>query len=182
MVNNLTEVIKTSDETVTNSTTLQNDNQLVIALDANSLYYCESLVYFTAESVPKYKSDFTIPAGATGRTYETAQDSPTQDTATPNTINVGGGAEQFDGEGQIGFFVQTGGTAGNLQYRWAQDILSATPVTLKAGSALRAWKMTGADEMSRPSPDYTYVIKQADQEVTGTTFIEDTELTFVMEN
>lgn len=64
-------VVKASDEIVNNSNTLQADNELLYALEANSIYLIEVYLFVSSLSdVPDLKIGFTAPAGALGQALE----------------------------------------------------------------------------------------------------------------
>ncbi|QZE11627.1 hypothetical protein SEA_KARP_30 [Streptomyces phage Karp] len=147
--NNTTIVRKTADEQVTNSTTVQDDDHFVIAVEANSTYAIDSFMMFESDAAADIKFTFTGPAGST--IYFTSDG-----VSAGNSNNIGsvkmdanaGGAETVLG-GFVGTrttmrpagIIVTGGTAGSLTFRWAQNALSATPTTLYANSWLRIQKM-----------------------------------------
>src|SRR5262249_33476391 len=59
---------KTADESLANSTTVQNDDQLSFAVGANESWVFEAwIVIFSSQSAPKFKMTFTVPTGATIR-------------------------------------------------------------------------------------------------------------------
>lgn len=135
--------IKTSDEVVNNSSTLQNDDQLVVALTANAVYRLTVEAQYTAGTTADYKWAFTFPAGTTVSIAQPALWS----TATAYTQAVGpltsGTAVAAGGNGtgtkatifMVGI-VTVGGTAGNLQYQWAQNAATVEDTTTYAGSYL----------------------------------------------
>ena len=58
-------VRKTSDETVNNSTTLQNDDQLALAVEANATYWLSMRLIMSSGTTPDFKMLFTFPSGLT---------------------------------------------------------------------------------------------------------------------
>lgn len=143
-------IAKTADETVTGSTTLQNDDHLVLPVVANAVYTFDLDLYMTdsADVVGDFKMSFTCPTGATFDMHG----------AGAHVTDLGGGTSS-NGEwigklattsagATIAFGVSNpgptaarvygrlvmGGTAGNLQLQWAQNASDASGTTLKAGS------------------------------------------------
>ncbi len=57
--------IKTADETVNNSTTMQDDDDLKHTVKANTSYTFKLIAYFISASTPDIKSNFTGPSGST---------------------------------------------------------------------------------------------------------------------
>src|SRR5574341_1924364 len=58
-------VRKTADESVTSSTTLQDDDHLVIAVEANTNYFIEAFLIYDGDAAGDFKFTFSVPAGAT---------------------------------------------------------------------------------------------------------------------
>ena len=61
-------------QTPRNSTTTSTpDPDLVLTLEANSIYQIECFIVYSSQGTPDFKSSFSIPAGATGyRAYNTS--------------------------------------------------------------------------------------------------------------
>jgi len=139
--------IKSVDETVTSSAVLQNDDALVVALLANSVYWVDLLLVIDAGGTPDIQIGFTGPSGTTlalaAHSIQTggATDGDTK-LVVVNALSTGfpfGGL----GAGVISGLlasgrVSVGGTPGNLQLQWAQNVSNATATIVKAGSVLRA--------------------------------------------
>jgi len=132
-------VVKKVDETVTNSTTLQDDDELFVPLNANKTYGFFLLLFINSAAAADYKGNFSIPAGASG----------TRSVSAPSIVpsaTVGITAEftpATDGQIQcimIHGRVITAGTAGNLQYRFAQDTSNAGTTRDLQGSHLVVWQ------------------------------------------
>lgn len=139
-----TEVRKTADEDVVNSTTLQDDDHLFFSVVANGVYVFEAWVICSSPAgggTPDMQLTFAGPTGSTGMFYGAAFQSET-DTAidalartlgtllragtgtTPRVIPIRGWAV-------------IGGTAGSVVFRWAQVTASANATRVHAGSVLR---------------------------------------------
>jgi hypothetical protein len=144
---------KPSDETITNSSTLQNDDHLVVSAAANLTYAFRGLIMFTATTVADFKMDLSTPSGATWRlTAQTfnrgaAQGSQGSDARTAlqgETLAIPGQGTAFSATGQwvdLQGVVTIGGTAGNVQVRWAQFNAEATNCVVYQGSWIRLWEM-----------------------------------------
>jgi len=133
--------VKTVDESVVNSTTLQNDDDLVIAVGANEVYFGIIFILpYAASSTPDIKFAFAVPTNGAIKmlTFNLAVPADYYDFTDTATKSL-----EADGSEYIWYgFLYTGGdTAGNLQFQWAQKYSSATATTLKAGSCLIAWKV-----------------------------------------
>ncbi len=134
---------KTSDESVTSSTTLQDDDDLTVTLAANTTYRIEMLVIVvTASGTPGLKMAMNEPDGTYGisGTYSEGISGTTLSMATGLTEITGIGSSypvyiSLDG------VAQTGGTGGAFTFQWAQNTSNATAVYVKAGSWIKATKL-----------------------------------------
>jgi hypothetical protein len=138
-------VFKTADEGLTNNDTLQNDNDLVVALEASSDYYVECFVILSADSAtPGWQFQFIEPTSAVFDGHWMSQaGSPT--IAAFTQVNGGlGFALPLNGRRIVKFeiVVRTVGNAGNFQLQWAQNIATAaTTTTVESGSWIKATKL-----------------------------------------
>jgi hypothetical protein len=136
---------KPVDQSITNSTTLTNDNDLFVPINANDSMVIEGYLHvFTGSSTPQLQMAFTIPAGATMDigNYTDNVNGGAQETFILNTSGTSTGAMTIlAGDIPVHFWgvIITGGTAGNIQLQWAQGVSSGTATTLKAKSYMRAY-------------------------------------------
>lgn len=137
---------KGSDQSVTSSTTLVNDNALAVALTANTTYKVELLLFYTGGTAGSsdIKWDFTVPSGAVL--------SPVRELGLTTGLAVqyltvpAGGAFGSNGTGnkmaaEIACTIAVSSTPGLLQFQFAQNTSSATATTVKAGSLLSVWQV-----------------------------------------
>jgi hypothetical protein len=141
-------VRKTADESVTSSTTLQNDNELLLAVSANCTYAFR--VWLLATDATDVNGDikfaFTFPTGAvchfSGRGPHTLLASGAfgdgeyigRNTATSgSTVASYGLSTSVIGIEITGLLIVSS-TAGNLQLQWAQNASDANATTVQAGS------------------------------------------------
>src|SRR5262245_12791739 len=87
---------KTSDETVNNSTTLQNDDNLLLAVTANEIWQFKLCILYNSSTAADFKMAFTFPSGSIVATAITKG----------NTVSTGilvgfDGASPAAGTGQI---------------------------------------------------------------------------------
>ena len=135
-------VRKTVDESVTNSTTLQNDDNLKISLAANDAYEFSGMLFVSStNATPDVKVTFTVPSGATirwfgegfGDGYSVSADC-VEASGTTFTITLAANSAlatvKFNG------IVVNSPTAGNLQLQWAQNASNAAAVKVEARSFL----------------------------------------------
>ncbi|MGI5288020.1 hypothetical protein ACQEVF_32410 [Nonomuraea polychroma] len=139
-------IIKASDESVTSSTALQADNELVMALSANTDYFVECFLIYSADPAGDIKTDWDAP---TGTTFDWVADAITQ-SATATLDQVSRTAQSVSGTPSHGgitnnstFLValhkgilRVGSTAGNLTLTWAQQASSANATFVRANSTL----------------------------------------------
>lgn len=125
-------VRKGSDESVTSSSTVQDDDELVLAVATNSEYFVYVQCYLSsASSTPGFKIGFTVPASASLVWGEDRARNGATSAAGPITQAIGAGTSLCTGyTGSL----TTAGTSGNLQLQWAQSTSNGTATTLKAGS------------------------------------------------
>jgi len=142
-------VRKTSNESVVSSTVLQNDDVLLFAVAANEIWLVQLILLWDSGNTGDLKWAFTWPAGATahvtcvspvagagvtGLSYQTTITSGTG--SSLEQLQAGTGiVTKFDG------VLINGGTAGNLQFQWAQSTSDGTATIVKANSTLWAVKL-----------------------------------------
>lgn len=120
---------KTSDESVTSSTTLQNDNELALTLTAGGLYRFAAWLYVVGTTA---KVSFTFA----GTAQWSEPNGGTVVTASGTTVTAAAGGWLIAG-------TITAASAGDtLQLEWAQNSSSGTATTVKAGSILTAQRLS----------------------------------------
>lgn len=136
-------VYKSADETVNNSTALQNDDHLVIPVAANEVIGFELFCYASAPSTtPDFKCGWSVPAGCSmiwtkySYTGVTASNLAMNESATDAT-GLDNGTTGFRYYGVI----FSGANAGSVQFQWAQNTATVADVTLKKGSNIIYWKL-----------------------------------------
>lgn len=141
-------VRKSSDQTVTSSTTLVNDSQLKFAIAANETYIFEAWLYtYAADGTPDIKVTFTSPAGST-LFWSSSQVIFNAAAATTLTVVAPGGTtgDLFVDSNlraiQLYGSVLNGGTAGDVQFQFAQNTSSANGTSVKAGSYIYGIKVS----------------------------------------
>ncbi len=120
-------VRKTATEIVNNSATLQDDDDLFVALAANEIVAFQCSIIHDGNATADFKMAFTIPVGASIQWSLPNANVSTANTLASPTVQTASGAA-FSMEAQtarraqfaVGV-VRNGGTTGNLQLQWAQD-------------------------------------------------------------
>ncbi|MBI4160711.1 MAG: LamG domain-containing protein [Candidatus Yanofskybacteria bacterium] len=136
---------KSSDESVTSSTTLQNDDELKLTLAANKTYTIDAVIFATsASSNPDFKIAFTVPSGAT-MTLGYIAASPSNLLTQGELLSSSGTASQViplranaSAVVLVKGTVVIASTGGDLTLQWAQFTSNATATVVKAGSYIRA--------------------------------------------
>lgn len=141
--------IRSTDLSVANNT-LQNDNQLFLAVEANATYAFDGLLVYTcASATPDVMFAFSFPAGATIAWYGAgaATNLASQVGSLAAYAPISNGAANYGSNDSASFptgniikgSLKTSSTAGTLQLQWAQvTTTGGSPVTMKTGSFLTA--------------------------------------------
>ncbi len=133
---------KTSNESVTNSAVLQNDDDLFIDGEGGSVWCFECHLFQSAgTTAPDIKIKWSVPSGCT---MKWGADSPGTEgmtvltETTERTWNVAVASTYKVLRGLIIF----GGTPGRVRLQWAQNAATAgVSTTLEASSFLVAWRI-----------------------------------------
>jgi len=129
-------VRKTADETVNNSTTLQNDDQLAVSVDANVTYWLSMRLIMNSGVTPDFKMLFTFPAGLT-MTLHNMEPTPAISVPYDQTVTAAVSGTGADATIQVEGLVLVSSTAGILQLQWAQNTLNASNTIVRANSTMR---------------------------------------------
>ncbi len=148
---------KSADETVTSSTTLQNDDHLQFTAGVNETWIVNFYIHATTGSdstIPDIKFNFSAPSGATldyWALVAPTTSNPWSQVVVQNkhwfgnnspTCGLGGGG----GSGvpysvHLQLTVANAGTSGTVALQWAQSTSSGAGTTVKAGSSMTAVKV-----------------------------------------
>lgn len=137
-----TTIVKQVDETVTSSTTMQDDDALTFALAANTTYLFRAVIFFNTPAAADYKYRHvctgTQAAGTFGFSLLIFFDNSISDdngSVCDTTLNVivplataAGGSFRMTG------LIQQTGTAGTWTWSWAQGTANAGATITRAGS------------------------------------------------
>lgn len=148
-------VIKPGDTTRTSTTTVADDPDLTLALEANATYLVEFFIIMGAETDEDFKSDWNVTGSTTPTGFKGVL-GPGSTVADSNADNIamragvhGFGTDitysgtrsatlnnQFCSVREWGYVITT--TTANIAYRWAQGTSGTTGTILAAGSTLLA--------------------------------------------
>ena len=134
-------VRKTADETVNNSTTLQNDDHLLLAVGVNEVWVLSLYLIIATTAVADFKLAFTVPAGGAAYYYEASGAPLVSYIAAPNAHIFSTAADTTSGKAIVYCLYIGGGTAGNLQLQWCQANLEATNTRVLTNSCIIAHKV-----------------------------------------
>jgi len=135
-------VRKTADETVNNSTTLQDDDALKVPVPANSVWHIHCAILYNSGGTPDIKFSLSVPTGATYMLGIVRGDAASQ----INWQASASGALAADGQGADYFLlleaiVTVGATAGNAVVQWAQNMADASDTKVLKNSCLIATRL-----------------------------------------
>ena len=145
---------KTADETVNNSSVLQNDDHLVFAVGASDVYLVNAyLLVDGGNTTADIKFGWTVPAsgtlqwGATSSLSGSTTAWETQPAAnTPHVLLSAASTATYGTDASAPGVLLTGiyaggGTAGNVQLQWAQGTATVVNTILKINSCLVGMKL-----------------------------------------
>ncbi len=131
---------KASRESVTSSTTLQNDDDFVFPVEANKTYIITANMAGSSANVSAgFKWSFTVPSGASGRA-NVNRAGATDFGGADVDMTTGGGSLVNINTSQlliIRGYITIGSTSGNVVFQWAQHTSFATPTYLERGSIMQ---------------------------------------------
>jgi len=135
-------IVKKVDEVIQSDTTLSDDTELFFTPTINKNYNINLYLYFASEGNADMTIAVTIPTGAQAevlnQTWDAVNARFTRDWTTSDDIG-GGGSAQIRTTEMHGRLIM-GGTAGDFNFQWAQQVSQATDTTVFAGSALIVWE------------------------------------------
>ncbi len=136
---------KPAGTTRTSTTTLTADPDLQIHLDTNKTYWMELIAPFTSPAAAGFKYSFFVPAGTLFTGYALVSVSAALTlftysaghlliTANPALGSTSGG--DVDDIVIVRGTLQTGGSAGNIGYQWAQQTSNVNPTLVRLGASM----------------------------------------------
>lgn len=138
-------VRKSATESVANSTTLQNDDELIFPVAANETWVVEYVLFGSADStVPGIKVALSVPSGAAGRMGAIGASFTPAASGTQTSTLTAGLSMPVDVGFMVHFFatIRNGANAGNVTLQWAQQVSNANAVRIMVDSYLIARPVT----------------------------------------
>jgi hypothetical protein len=140
-------VVKATTESVTSSTTLQNDDELFLSVVASATYIMEGFIIHSSPTAGDIQIGFTGPSGATlswggvgAATVSTSSAAATEMELRARSISQPlqlGGQASAGTTALIGGTLITSSTAGTLQLQFAQFVSDASASQVRVGSWLK---------------------------------------------
>lgn len=146
----LLSAVKTSNQTVNNSTTLVSDSALTLPVAANALYHVSLLVVVSGPAGGDWKQEWSFPVGATGTrfthgpatTVTTVRATQMNFRSAPIATSLGYGTDGSENSAiREEVWLTTVGTAGSFALRWAQLVAVAGNTIVLAGSWMTAQRV-----------------------------------------
>lgn len=141
-------VVKTAVQSKASTTTLANDNELLLPLVANATYQFEAYLIYDGTSAADFKIAFTGPASSTGVYAAFGPQSGVSLTSMNSTAaNLGGALNLANNAVNSAMcarpsgYIKTAASTGNLQFQWAQVASNATATRVFDGSWLKATRI-----------------------------------------
>jgi len=139
--NTFDRVVKKVDETVNNSTVLQDDDELFSTLAINKTYFFQLIMLYNAGVVPEIKYAFTVPALASVAILDDDRwDSGGDRNLKDGTVATEIGSAGVDQAMAVFGRVIMGATAGDLTFQFAQVVSDGADTTVLQGSVLIVWE------------------------------------------
>lgn len=145
---------RSSNQTVNNSTTLVNDDTLLVTLEASGVWEVELRLIVGGSYNSDFKCDWVVSGGltqysqrlcacgsdqGTSAIYDTNGNFSARDLNVANTYH-GGNAGSY-GSSINEFFLVNTTTSGTLQFRWAQATAVAENTIVQSGSYMKVSKV-----------------------------------------
>lgn len=138
---------KTSDQSITSSTTYQTDTQLTLSLAPTAVYTFEAFIVYSTPAAADFKQQWVIPSGATIQWSPWAlSGDPSADTGSIRVISgnavgfastTGAPSTTLLAARPIGLVI-TSSTAGAFTYQWGQNTSDPATTAVHANSWLCA--------------------------------------------
>lgn len=141
---------KSADQFVISSTALTNDTEFLVALPTAGTFMWRHMVFFDGAAAADIQFAYTFPAGATMRWGGVGPSTAVAagiGTGVFQSATASGGAI-FYGTSAVGTVdyavlegdIAMGGTAGNLQFQFAQVASTASNTTIRTRSRMEVWR------------------------------------------
>lgn len=134
-------VVKSADQEVTSSETLEDVDDLLIPVAANEVKHFLVEIIHDTHATPDNKLGFSVPSGATLYWNQVSVGYNSNALEAADTYTIPGRGTGTIGIAWLMGVIINGSTAGNLQFRFAQATSSAEATIIKANSSIIATKL-----------------------------------------
>lgn len=140
-------VVKPSNESVTSSTTLQNDDHLALPMSANTIYFIQGMFIISGAEAADMAFRWSVPSGAVFNWVSDTLGSSATASATGQVSRTSQGNTNQPAFGLIAGnitvvpfkgLIVVGSTGGVLRATWAQNVSSGTATIMREGSYMMA--------------------------------------------
>jgi hypothetical protein len=142
-------IVKAADQSVTNTTTLVDDNDFNVAIGANETYILQFEINVQSPTAADIAYKLNAPAGSSCHVdyNSSSAGGVTYGNLGCNTLSgkVPTSGNNTDTVHFIYASITTGATAGNVTLQWAQSATNDGATIVKKGSQLLGFKVSGAD-------------------------------------
>jgi hypothetical protein len=145
-------IVKPANTSRASTTTLADDPDLVVALEANATYLVEMHIAAISGTTEDIKTAWTVPTGASGSKYVIGPGSASDGTDSSSNARWGGSAFVTSitygartGGFSFNFYewaIVTTGVAGNVTFQWAQAVSGATAAQILINSYISARRLS----------------------------------------
>jgi len=142
-------VRKTANESVTSSTTVQDDNDLAMTLAANTVYWLDGMLITDGALAGDFRLQFVVPSGTirwlangpvSGATVTVTDVDRNWKVGSATTV-LGTIASGTSSIVHVAGIIRTGASGGTFKLQWAQGSSSGTATRVFANSFLRCTRM-----------------------------------------
>lgn len=137
--------VKSTTQTVNNTTVFVNDAELFALVEANAVYHFELCLRYNTLAASDLKTQWSVPAGAL-MIFDVLG---IKIGATALTLTSWDSNSDFGFEGQGGVaaaretgIIRTGANAGTVQFRWSQNTVNASDTQITGDSYLIVRKLS----------------------------------------
>lgn len=146
----ITTVVKSADETISNSATAQNDDHLFGAVEAGAIYEVDLFLLYNSTTTADLKVGFTAPTGST-LVWHALGNQVGGSSSSSASIRIDAGAlfdtRALGGTGAANLVAHltglliVGATAGTFRFQWAQQTAEVSDTKVLANSFLKLRKL-----------------------------------------
>lgn len=134
-------VVKKVDETVNNSSTLQDDDELFVLLSPNKVYFIILAIFGSGNSTADFKYAISLPTDATGKGLEgkfenTAPFDVSVDITSSRNMGITGSESSFILYARVTVL----GNGGLLNVQWTQQLQTVGDTKCLKGASLLVWE------------------------------------------